>query len=90
MARIINNIKGFKVIEISSIEMFAIGCGNICDHCEKTSENGYYVAVLNRWFCPACYEEWRKHASPTTRGDLWVESKNFDYYKMLLGIMLES
>lgn len=86
MAKIIENEKGFKVIEITAREMLEIGCGNICDHCGETSENGYYVAVLNRWFCPACYEEWRKHTTPINRGDLWVESKNFNYFQMLLGL----
>lgn len=87
MAKIIENEKGFKVIEIDYLEMLKIGCGNICDHCgEPHYGKGYFVAVLNRWFCPTCYEEWRKYATPISRGDLWVESKNFNYYKMLLGL----
>ena len=51
MAKIIENEKGFKVIEIDYLEMLKIGCGNICDHCgEPHYGKGYYVAVLNRWF----------------------------------------
>ena len=89
MARIINNIKGFKVIEISSIEMFAIGCGNICDDCGEMSKNGYYVAVLNRWFCPACYADWAEHATNYAtehNADGRVETKNFERFKTLLGL----
>lgn len=32
MAKIIENEKAFKVIEIDYLEMLKIGCGNICDH----------------------------------------------------------
>ena len=30
----------------------------IRDRCNGTSNTGYYVAVLNCWFCPKCYNEW--------------------------------
>lgn len=56
MAKIIENEKGFKVIEITGREMLKIGNGDMCDNCAELSETGYYVAVMNRWFCPTCYE----------------------------------
>lgn len=92
MAKIIENDKGFKVIEITAREMFKIGCGNICDHCNETAETGYYVAVLNRWFCPACYEDWYKGATNYAtehNADGWVESKNFASFVRLLGGMFD-
>jgi len=61
MAKIKENEKGFKVIEVTANEMITIGCGNICDHCgEPHFGTGYYIAVLNRWFCSTCYDEWYK------------------------------
>lgn len=94
MAKIIENEKGFKVIEVTGREMLKIGCGNICDNCaEMESGTGYYVAVLNRWFCPECYEKWYRDATNYANeynADGRVEAKNFAFIKMLLGAMLES
>lgn len=90
MAKIIENEKGFKVIEIDSREMLKIGCGNICDHCNEIHwGKGYYVAVLNRWFCPACYEDWYQFATNYANehnADGRCETKNFEFYKKMLGL----
>lgn len=55
MAKIVDNPKRFKVIELSRNELAKIGGIGICDRCNGTSNAGYYVAVLNCWFCPKCY-----------------------------------
>ena len=90
MAKIIENEKGFKVIEISAKEMLQIGCFNMCDRCgEQHFGNGYYVAVLNCWLCPTCYMEWYEEATNHAEGnnnDAKVEEKNFALYKLLLGL----
>ena len=54
MAKIVDNPKRFKVIELSRNELAKIGGIGICDRCNGTSNTGYYVAVLNCWFCPKC------------------------------------
>ena len=51
MAKIVDNPKRFKVIELSRNELAKIGGIGICDRCNGTSNTGYYVAVLNCWFC---------------------------------------
>lgn len=94
MAKIIENEKGFKVIEISAEEMVKIGCGNICDHCGQPHfGTGYYVAVLNRWFCPSCYNEWYEdaynYANDEYNPDWRIERKNFKQCIELLGDMLK-
>lgn len=90
MAKIIENEKGFKVIEIDYLEMLKIGCGNICDHCgEPHYGKGYYVAVMNRWLCPTCYENWYLFATNYAtehNADGRIETKNFERYKTLLGL----
>jgi hypothetical protein len=76
----------FLVIEATRAEMHrACGSPGICDYCGKVSDNGYYIAVLNQWFCPKCYEEWKQDARfyPEDRP---VEERNYQYYSMLLGI----
>lgn len=49
MAKIVDNPKRFKVIELSRNELAKIGGIGICDRCNGTSNTGYYVAVLNCW-----------------------------------------
>ena len=59
MANIKDNKKGFKVIQISRKELVEelgqYGAIGICDYCNETASTGYYIAVLNQWFCPKCY-----------------------------------
>lgn len=61
MAKIKENKKGFKIIEISRAELVGklaeYGCIGICDNCNSTSITGYYIAVLNQWFCQKCFDE---------------------------------
>ncbi len=62
MANIKDNKKGFKVIQISRKELVEelgqYGAIGICDYCNETASTGYYIAVLNQWFCPKCYQAW--------------------------------
>lgn len=89
MAKIEQNNKGFKILSVTGREMLQIGCGNICDNCAQTSENGYYVAVLNRWFCPVCFANWYDYANNEAtpfNADGRIEEKNFTNMKIWLGI----
>lgn len=89
MAKIIENEKGFKVIEITGREMLKIGNGDMCDNCAELSATGYYVAVMNRWFCPICYVNWYRDATNYAtehNADGRVETKNFERFKTLLGL----
>jgi len=84
MAKIIENPKGFKVIEISRSELVGrlaeYGSVGICDSCGSTDINGFYIAVLNQWFCPKCYEEWMKRAV-YYHEDADFENSRFELYK---------
>lgn len=81
----VDNTKGFKAINVPRKVLEAatgqIKC--VCDDCLSSPDNGYYVAVLNRWLCPACYERWIESAVRYEE-DAWVEEKNYDYYLKLL------
>ncbi len=76
----------FLIIECTARELY-VACGGpgICDNCATPSGNGYYIAVLNRWLCPKCYEEWKSTAHYYPE-DADIERKNFDFYASLLGI----
>lgn len=55
MAKVVNNYKKFKVLEITRQEMMdkltRYGCLGICDMCNRPTSVGYYVAVINQWMC---------------------------------------
>lgn len=85
MAKIVDNPKRFKVIELSRNELAKIGGIGICDRCNGTSNTGYYVAVLNCWFCPKCYNEWYGCATHYPE-DIKIENKNFEFYKNLFDL----
>lgn len=81
----VETLKGFKVIKcprkILEAATAQIKC--VCDDCLSSPDTGYYVAVLNRWLCPTCYEHWVKSAERYTE-DIPIEEKNFNYYLKLL------
>ena len=84
MAKCVISPKGFKTIVCTREEMVAIGSYGICDNCCSKPRKGVYVAVLNRWFCIGCYEEWHGRARRYPE-DARIEEKNYSFYKGLLG-----
>lgn len=83
--KIINNDKKLKVIQCSSEEM-RLATGNplpVCDNCIADCENGYYVAVINRWLCESCYQEFMEYAKRYEE-DCVVEDRNFNTYLSLI------
>lgn len=84
--RDVENPQGFRVLQVSRTELEQatqqVHC--VCDDCMSSPEYGYYVAVLNRWLCPKCYSRWIK-AATRYQEDIWVEEKNYQFYRNLLG-----
>lgn len=85
MAKVIENTKGFKVVELSLTELNQIGGYGICDWCNSSSFTGYYIAVLNHWYCPKCYEEWLKRATYYAE-DAMIEERNFASIKAIFNL----
>lgn len=57
----------FKIIECTAAElMSAFGTSVcLCDYCGKPQlgdDLGYYIAVLNKWYCKDCFNEFKKWA----------------------------
>lgn len=76
----------FLIIECAASEMYlACGSPGICDYCTASPGRGYYIAVLNRWFCPKCFEEWKEGAHWYLE-DADIERRNFEFYAPRLGI----
>lgn len=85
MAKQVKNGKGFLIIETTLTEMARIGSLGICDSCNKGTHKGYYIAVLNSWYCPECYNEWQQRAERYD-SDSDIEKKNFAFYADLLNM----
>lgn len=85
MAKVVDNKKGFKVIEVSFIECVQWGGLGICDSCATPALKGYYVAVLNQVLCEDCYKEWCERAIYYPE-DKRIEERNFKQYKQILNI----
>lgn len=90
MAAIVDNPKGFKVIEISRSEildkMAKHGSVGICDDCGTPhSKDGFYIAVLNRWYCPKCYNEWLARAK-WYHEDEHYETSHFELYRKVFNV----
>jgi len=86
MAKVIENEKGFKVIEISLSEVNkAFGGLGICDDCNKASFKHNYIAVLNQCYCPECYTDFKARATYYPE-DSKIENTNFENAKKRLGL----
>lgn len=83
--RDIMNEQSFKILKVyrKELEMATEQESCCCDECLATLEYGYYVAVLNRWLCPKCFNHWLKSATRYPE-DTWVEERNYQFYKTLL------
>lgn len=80
----------FLVIRCTARElMYAVGTSScVCDFCGTKSEpkdKGYYIAVLNQWFCEGCFREWIEMAQWYAE-DSDIERKNFEFYAPRLGL----
>lgn len=80
----------FLVLECTAGELTnAVGTDIcICDWCGRAyfpSDKGYYIAVLNQWYCKKCYKEWIERAVWYPE-DADIQRKNFEFYAPLLGV----
>lgn len=80
----------FLIIECTARELMnatgSVVCN--CDWCANTMlpyEKGYYISVLNQWYCEDCFNEWKETATWYPE-DARIERKNFEFYGPRLGI----
>lgn len=84
--RDVANKQNFRVLLVwrDELEKATKQAKCVCDDCLASPIYGYYVAVLNRWMCEKCYKRWVE-AAVRYPEDSWVEEKNYNFYKKLLG-----
>jgi len=89
MAKVVENKAGFKVIEVSRKELVEklghMGAVGICDYCARSPKNGYYIAVLDHWYCPECYNRFIRENQPVL-ADKWFEDNRFNWFRNLFGL----
>lgn len=62
-------MRKFKIKQgLTVYRMTAYNCAQIfhgpglCDFCAQQTLSGYYIAVLNCYYCSKCYQDWKKRA----------------------------
>lgn len=92
MAKVVDNYKKFKVLEITRQEMMdkltRYGCLGICDMCNRPISVGYYVAAINQWMCEDCYNDFIKSVDRYEE-DMRIENRNFDRFCNLFNVEIE-
>lgn len=86
MAKIVENSKGFKVIELTKEEGTKMGWGSLCCNCNRTiNGNLFYICGLNDVMDKKCFEQWLKNAKFYPE-DVYYENKSFERVKEKLGL----
>ena len=80
MATVKESSKGFKLLETTVVEIVQVGGIGICDYCNRGTDRGIYIAAMNNWYCPKCFEEWHNRAVRYEE-DAKIEERNFLYYQ---------
>lgn len=86
MARIVENSKGFKVIELTKEEGKKVGWGSVCCNCNSTIEgNMFYICGLNDVMDKKCFEQWLRNAKFYPE-DVYYETRLFECARKQLGL----
>ena len=70
--------QGYKVIKflkLNPIEVFEGGL-SICDYCNTFGLEGYYIPVLNRYYCEKCFSDFESR-TPFYEEDLVFEEQQY-------------
>lgn len=86
MAIQLDNEKGFLLIKTSRSEIMGLNPLNlgVCDSCNIKPTEGVFIAVLNRWYCPQCYERWYLSAEHFAEDFKFEKSKFMPIYNALI------
>lgn len=73
---IIKSRQGYKMIKLKAVDVVSkLGGFGICDMCNESSLDGFYIGVLNRWYCVECKEDFEKNTQ-FYKEDLDFEEKS--------------
>lgn len=74
---------GYIYLKTTAEECGKWGGLGICDDCNKESDSGYLVPVLNCWLCKDCFSCWEEHAVYHPE-DIPYEAQKTAYYESIL------
>ena len=74
---------GWIAYKTTAAEIKSIGGLGICDTCNKSSDIGYLVPVLNCWLCEECFNNWKSRAHYYPE-DVPVETRRALYYEQMI------
>lgn len=83
--RRVQTVSRYVAYKVTSEEMLYLGGFNLCDSCSKSIDSGYYIPVLNQYFCKECFNRWDNsaHYYPQDRS---IERKRTSYFEAVIGI----
>jgi hypothetical protein len=86
MAAIVKTEKGFKIIKVTRDEILnIINSAGLCDGCSTNKcQEGFYIAALNRWYCPDCYNSWYNRAEYYPEEAMYEERNYTNMYNVLI------
>ena len=78
MARKIENDKKFYIIRMTVQEAIAtMDCFGECNLCGDGCEYGYYIPVINQFYCETCYDAWYRTAT-RYKSEIYNETKRYN------------
>lgn len=75
--------KGYVAYKVIAEEMFSIYFGNMCDFCGTIKETGYYIPVLNCFYCEDCFKAWESRGKYYSE-DIHIEKRNAEKFEFLI------
>lgn len=83
--------QGYKILSFKLTTLIEIhkGAMGICDSCNKAGFDGYYIPVLNRWYCESCFKEFEER-TPFYEDDLEYENLNYNNMKKTLNVYCDT
>lgn len=80
----------WKILKVGVKELIEhTGSKGICDYCgnrggvKRSASYGYYIAALNKWYCPTCYQGYIERSKKATTDELQVELEKERYVRFL-------
>lgn len=74
-----NKLVYYKMLSNQAIDIFPGGLG-ICDMCNRSTFYGYYIPVLNSYYCEECFKSFDKSAKKYEE-DSWFENKHIEFFE---------
>lgn len=86
-----NGLTVYKMTAEEAKKVFPGGLG-VCDFCNTKTKDGYYMPVLNHYYCNPCFNAWKLRAKRYPE-DSWFENEMIEaleFRAMLIGLRIDN